>query len=385
MTAFRAVLPWVSSLIWVRRHALGCALVLTPIILVPRQAAADQQRVPTAKVETVEVDEPLVFDGRVQALRHADVSARIDGIVSAIHFSAGQIVSQGDLLVELAPESYEAAVMAAQANLDRVEAELRQMQFVLDQQRKLRTKGVATELRYQEAVNQTAVAQAELAEARANLKMAELELARTKLTAPIDGRIGDALVALGSFVEAESGRPLARIVQLDPIRVLYNVPYEQRLQSLAQTEAGSVEQLLDRITVELELPGGVIYPSRARPASSSAEIDPETGTVQVSASVPNPDLILLPGLPVKVRSNLEGVRQSVSMIPRDAVRTDAGGGHVLVVRSSGRFERRAITQLRGRNGDVLVGGVFEDEVVVVDPSFQPDRGAPLAPENASRQ
>ncbi len=376
MSAARAMVPWLVL--------LASTLAAAALHMTSGDARAEQPSPRTAKVEALEIDEPLVFDGRIEPLRHAEVSARIEGVVSAIHFSGGQIVSKGDLLFELAPKSYEAAVLAAQANLDRAEATLRQMQFVLDQQSKLRSKGVASELRYQEAVSEVAVAKAELAEARADLMRAELELARTKLTAPIDGRIGDALVALGSFVEAEAGRPLARIVQLDPMRVLYNVPYEQRLQSLARTEARSAEQLLERITVELELPGGVVYPSRARPTSSSAEIDPDTGAVKVSASVSNPDLILLPGLPVKVRSSLEGARQSASKVPSDAVRMDQAGAHVLVVHSSGLFERRAVTRLRSRDGKVLVAGVFEGEAVVTEKAFQPDSSALLRPDSARR-
>ncbi len=376
MIALRANMPWLAL--------LASALLAVPAHLTAGDAGAEQPSLRTAQVEAVEVDDPLVFDGRVEALRHAEVSARVDGVVSAIHFAAGQTVAKGDILFELAPESYEAAALAARANLDRAEAELRQKQFVLDQQSELRTKGVASELRYQQAMNDVAVGQAEVAGARAASKMAELELSRTKLTAPIGGRIGDALLALGSFVEAESGRPLARIVQLDPIRVLYDVPYEQRLQVLARTEAESVGSLLDRITLELELPGGELYPNRARPTSSRAEIDPNTGTVQVSARVSNPDLVLLPGLPVKVRSYVEGARQSVSVVPSEAVRTDQAGVHALVVHSSGLFERRPITRLRDSGGRLLVGGLFENEVVVIDPAFRPARGALLNSGHASR-
>lgn len=351
--------------------ALACSLAL----LMSAGADAKPLHVQTAEVEAVSTAEPLVFEGRVQALRHAEVSNRIDGIISAIRFSVGQSVEQGDVLFELAPESYENAVFAARASFDRAEAELQHKQFILDQQKQLRRQGVASELRYQEAANQVAIASAEVAAAEAAVKIAELELSRTRIVAPISGRISEPFVALGSFVEAESGKPLARIVQLDPIRVIYDVPYEQRLRSLSQTGAGSVEALLDRVTVQLILPGDDIYPQRARPTISSAEIKPTTGLLEVSATFPNPNLILLPGLRVKVESFVEGAQQRLAAIPSAAARTDQAGLHVLVVQPSGMLERRPISLLRAVEGRFLVGGLFEGELVVTDAEFQAAPGA----------
>ena len=292
----------------------------------------------------------------------------------------------GDLLFELAPdESYEASVLAAQAQLGRAEAELQQKQFVLDQQGRLRSKGVASELRYQEASNDAAIARAEVAAAQAALRIAELELSRTKLVAPIGGRMGEPLVALGSFVEAESGKPLAKIVQLDPIEVLYEVPYEQRLQTLSQTGGKSVEALLDRVTVRLGLPGGAPYPQSARPTFSSAEIDPVTGMLEVAATFPNPELVLLPGLSVRVTSQVEGVQQILSAIPREAARTDEHGLHVFVVQPSGLVERRPISLFRADNGRLLVGGVFAGEIVITDAEFQSGPGVVVTPKSAGAQ
>jgi membrane fusion protein (multidrug efflux system) len=364
----RARLP-----VWAAALALSCSVT----------AAAEPMPVSTVTVETVPTSEPLRFDGRVQALRHADVSNRIDGVVSAVHFSAGQTVAAGDLLIELAPESYETAVQAARADLARAEAELRQKQFVLRQQGELRTKGVASELRYQEVANDEAIAQAEVAAARAALQLAELELSRTRIVAPIGGRIGAPLVALGAFVEAESGRPLARIVQLDPIRVTYQVPYEQRLQTLAEAGGNSVAALLDRVTVQLTLPGGESYPHSAHPEFSAAQVDPETGLIEVAASFPNPDDILLPGLSVHVASFVAGVQQVLAAIPRSAARADAQGQFVLLVQPSGVLERRPISILRADQERLLVSGIFEGETVVADAALQTVPGMLVTPAGPS--
>ncbi len=358
------------------------ALVCASALLEPTGLAAAPAPVQTAVVEAVRSAEPLVFDGRVQALRHADVSNRIDGVVSAIHFTAGQSVRTGDLLFELAPESYEAAALAARAELGRAQAAWRQKKLVLDQQGQLRSKGVASELRYQEASNDAAMAKAEVDAAQAALRLAELELSRTRISAPLGGRIGEPLVALGSFLEAESGKPLAKIVQLDPIQIVYQVPYEQRLQTLAQSGGTSVEALLDRVTLQITLPGGTVYPQSARPTSSSAEIDPRTGMLDVTATIANPDLVLLPGLSVRVISHVEGVEQILAAIPRGAERADAGGLYAAVVQASGLVERRPISLLRADHDRLLVGGLFAGETVITDADFQAAPGVLVTPNSA---
>ena len=381
-SSLRAVICPDERYVPIRRLALAATfmLVFCAALLESMSASGEPARVRTAMVQAIRTSDPLLFEGLVQALRYAEVSNRIDGVISAVHFSLGLTVEKGDLLFELAPETYEAAVLAARANLDRARAEFRQKQLVLDQQDQLRSKGVASELRYHEAANDAAVASAEVAAAEAAVRIAQLELSRTKLSAPIGGWIGEALVALGSFVEAESERPLAKIVQLDPIRVVYDVPYERRLRALSQTDSGTVEELFNRVTVQLRLPGGDVYPQRSRPVLSAAEIDPSTGMLQVSAMFPNPDLVLLPGLPVQVMSYVEGAQQTLSSVPREAARTDQAGLHVLVVQPSGLIERRPVSVFRTHNDNLLVSGVFEGELVVSDAEVQAVPGAVVTPD-----
>ncbi len=359
------------------------ALTLIAALAAAGVAKAEIPVLRTAVVKSVRSDDPLIFDGRIEAVRRAEVANRIDGVITAVHFTLGQTVEEGQLLVELAPESYEAAVLAARAGLDRARAELAQAQFVLGQKERLKGKGVASELQYQEAANAVAMAEAGVAQAEAELTVAELDLSRTRITAPIAGRIGEPLVALGAFVEAESGKPLARIVQLDPVRLVYDVPYDQRLRSISETGAETVEALLESVTVQLELPGGSLYPIRIQPTFSGAAIEPVEGTVRVSATVPNPDRLLLPGLPVRVLSEVKGGQRALSSIPREAVRTDQAGLHALVIQQSGLLERRPISILRADRDGLLVGGVFEGESVVVDAGPEITAGMMITPLVAS--
>ncbi len=160
------------------------------------------------------------------------------------------------------------------------------------------------------------------------------------------------------------------------------MPYEQRLQTLAQSGGTSVEALLDRVTLRITLPGGTVYPQSARPTSSSAEIDPLTGMLDVTATIANPDLVLLPGLSVRVISHVEGVEQILAAIPRGAERSDAQGLYAAVVQASGLVERRPISLLRADHDRLLVGGLFEGETVITDADFQAAPGVLVTPNSA---
>jgi hypothetical protein len=107
--------------------------------------------------------------------------------------------------------------------------------------------------------------------------------------------------------------------------------------------------------------------------------------LEVSATFPNPELVLLPGLPVRVTSYVEGAQQILSAIPREAARMDERGLHVFIVQPSGLIERRPISLFRADNGRLLVGGVFDGEVVVTDAEFQAVPGAVVMPKSAGAQ
>ena len=131
--------------------------------------------------------------------------------------------------------------------------------------------------------------------------------------------------------------------------------------------------------MQLTLPGGEPYPHSAHPEFSTAAVDLGTGMIEVAASFPNPDEILLPGLSVRVTSFVEGVPQILSTIPREAARVDAQGQFVLLVQPSGVIERRSISILGTKQERLLVSGVFAGETVVADATFQAIPGTMVIP------
>lgn len=251
--------------------------------------------------------DPLVFEGRVEAVGQAVLATRIDGVVSEILFNGGDEVTQGQPLVHLDPVDAELALAVAEAELARVQAELEGAAREANRQEQLAARGISPDAVVGPARTVLAAAQAALRLAEAERDRAKLDLERTVIRAPITGLISRPEIVIGQFLEAEAGPPLARIVALDPVLVGYETPYADRLASLSRTGAATVDALLARIRLTLILPGESTYPVTATPHSASPTVDADRGTVRVWAFFDNPDGLLRPGMAVTVHSNIEGI------------------------------------------------------------------------------
>ncbi|MEM8553093.1 MAG: efflux RND transporter periplasmic adaptor subunit [Pseudomonadota bacterium] len=274
-----------------RRKTLlfAAATLLTAPLIAERPAAAA---------------EPLVFVGRVEAAERAVISTRIDGVVLEILFQGGERVAAGDPLIRLDPADAELALAAAEARLDEAEAVLEDARRRAERQEQLAARGVAAEAQVSPARTARASAEARVELAQAERDRAALDLQHTVILAPIAGFISRPALAVGAFLEAESGPPLARIVSLDPVLVAYEAPYADRLASLEATRAATVDELLEGVRITLRLPGGRIYGAEATPHAASADVDPVSGTVTVWARFPNPQSLLRPGMIVDVLSQI---------------------------------------------------------------------------------
>ena len=248
--------------------------------------------------------EPLSFEGRVEANRKAELSSRLDGVVADVLFTGGENVSAGTPMILLDTEDIELSVATAQAQVSRAEAAYALAQRDAQRTLVLENRGIATEVRADTAEAALKDAAAQLDVARITLRRAELDLRRSVIRAPIDGFAGRPNVALGAFVEAESGAALGEIVQIDPALVAYRVPYAVRLESMAQSGSDTIEALFEQIELTIRTTGGWIYPHGARPDFASTSIDPNDGTLTVWATFPNPNAVLRPGMSVTVLSEI---------------------------------------------------------------------------------
>ena len=244
------------------------------------------------------------YEGRIEAKETAVVSTQFDGVIAEVLFVGGERVEAGQPLILLDPFDAEIALAAARAQRDAAQVQLTGAEQEADRAAQLTTRGVASAARRDATETNRAAAAAQLAAAEAVLRQAERDMERTVIRAPVAGHISRPTVAVGAFVEAEAGSPLAAIVSLDPVLVAYAVPYAARLDTLRQAGANTVSELHNQISLTIELPGGAAYAETTRPSFASAEVDPTTGAVTVWAEVANPDTLLRPGMAVTVRSAL---------------------------------------------------------------------------------
>jgi RND family efflux transporter MFP subunit len=268
------------------------ALVIVCILTAPGHA--QQQAAPG----------PIEYKGTLVPARQAEVAPRLDGLLLKVNFNAGQLVKKGDLLFEFGSSDKELSVALAQANLKQAEAQLSLAEVKLKNAQELRTRNVASEMQLLESQAQRDLAAAQVDQAGANLRLAELALGQMKLYAPIDGIISQSLASEGTYItkEARDQSRLATIVQLDPIRVIGKAPaamYFQRGEIIT-----SIEQAATQREFSLLLPTGDRYPHKGRFVAGAYQFDPETQTVEVIIEFPNPDLLLRPGLNVTLQSSV---------------------------------------------------------------------------------
>ncbi len=260
-------------------------------------------------MSTQAVAETLEFEGQVEAFQRAELSSRLDGVVAEILFSGGERVETGAPLIVLDKADTELAVAIARAEVKRADAALEHAREEVARGQQLTQRGVATRVQQQAQQLAFRTAEADLAIAQAGLRQARLNLARTEITAPIDGLVSRPGTAVGAFLEAESGAPLGEILRIDPALVAYRVPYGTRMDVMTRTGATTLEQMFERVSLQIVLPGGQPYPHTARPDFASATVDPTDGTLTVWASVINPDAVLRPGMRVSVLSSIQGTTE----------------------------------------------------------------------------
>lgn len=248
--------------------------------------------------------EPLTFEGRVEAFARAEVSSQLDGVVAEVLFRGGERVEVGQVLIRMDPHDADLGVAEAEAALARAEADLIQAREEAERQVALGARGIAPTARVQAARRALSAAEADHTIAQVALRRARLDKARVTIEAGITGIVSRPRIAVGTFIEAESGAPLAEIVRMDPALIAYQVPYAARLAALAASGASNLEALFQRVRLTVLMPDGSAYGHTARPDFASASVDPETGALTVWAWVANPDALLRPGLAVTVVSDI---------------------------------------------------------------------------------
>lgn len=305
----------------------------------PGRKAGPPPLVKVAVIAEKDVNPPTEYVGHMEAIQHVDLRARVEGFIEKIRFKEGDMVTAGEVLYIIEPAPYKAKVNAGRALIAQAEATLQKTSRRLQRLRATRPESIrATDM--DNAVAAELQAKARLAEAKANLIMAELNLDYTVIKAPISGRIGRTAYTRGNLVNLSSG-PLARIVQINPIRVVYPVS-ENDLPTIQETlhDAGKGRKS-PLLQPRIRLGNGKLYQESGRVDFIDNQVDVSTGTIAVWARFGNHDSLLLPGQYVTV---LISRKQPAIMpvVPQAAVIIDRQGAFVLIVDDQNKVSKRAI-------------------------------------------
>ncbi|EIM30236.1 efflux RND transporter periplasmic adaptor subunit [Microvirga lotononidis] len=280
------------------------------------------------------------FVGRVEAVNAVDIRARVEGFIEARPFAEGQEVREWQELFILEDGAYEAALSAARASLAGAQAALRDAEGRLQRNQELRRTQAVSQAALEEIQAARDTAQANVMAAEASVRRADLNLGYTTIRAPIVGRIGAAAFAVGSFVGPASGA-LARVVQVDPIRVVFSVSDRAILDFRSAAGDASKEELAKGFIPTLRLSNGRDYPGKGEIEFAGNEIDPTTGTLPVRARFPNPDALLVPGQFVTVVVRPSDPRRR-PVVPVGAVQLDREGRFVLILEEGDKVALRRI-------------------------------------------
>ena len=326
------------------------------------------------KLEPVALQTEL--PARVEPVRVAQVRARVNGVVLKRLFVEGSEVKAGQVLYQIDPAPYQAALASARANLVKAQAVLNQAAAQAERYKPLVEANAVSKQEYVNVVAAQKTAEADVAAQKAAVQTAQISTGYANVEAPIAGRIGRALVTEGALVSATEATQLALIQQT---RTVYlNITQSATELQKLRRDAGAKGDNGVPVTVMLE--DGSELPQKGKLLFSDVTVDPTSGQVALRAEVPNPNNALLPGQYVRARLSQASL-PSAMLVPQQAVTRGNNGDTVIVVGPDNKPAPRPIKigSQQGVNW-VVLDGLKEGEKVVVD-GFQKMMvpGAPVTP------
>jgi multidrug efflux system membrane fusion protein len=356
----------VAILAGVSYHVVSTAMV--PGATAVAATAPAEQAVPAA-VAAVEPRDVILWDefsGRLEAVDRIDVRARVGGAIQATHFTEGDLVKAGDLLVTIDPAPYAAEVQRLEAQVAGAEARLALTASDLERGQRLSDQRIVTARDLDVRANAFKEAKASLDAAKATLEAARLNLGYTEVRAAVGGRVGRREITPGNLVATGAGAPvLTTLVSIDPVYASFDADETVILKALASIAAPSGGRgKLDRIPVEMVTADGARAKGRLQFIDN--KVDARSGTVRVRATFANGDGRLIPGQFARMRLG-QAVPEQLLLVDERAVGTDQDKKFVLVVGADSRAEFRAVTLGRAVDGlRVVTSGLSSGERIVVN-------------------
>jgi RND family efflux transporter MFP subunit len=329
-----------------------------------------------------EVTEYQEFTGVAQSIASVDIRARVQGFLKSMHFKEGDMVKKDALLYIIEPNTYQAALDKAVADLASSKAQLDQAEIEYQRNQRLMKENASSDRELTTSKASRDSAKAAVAGAEANLESARINLSYCTMRAPISGRIGRTQVDVGNLVGAGEFTLLTTIKQYDPIYAYFTLNERQLLRARKLLRKEKLDHLKENEAVPLSL--GLAdepeYPHEGQLDYGDPAVDATSGTMLLRGVFPNPQpFLIIPGMFVRVRAPL-GVRKMALLIPERAVGTDQRGQYLLVVNAQNDVDYRSVTTGTTVDGmRVIDEGLKADEWVIVTGVQRARPGAKVNP------
>jgi membrane fusion protein (multidrug efflux system) len=357
-----------------KRKILIAVGVVGSILILPGCAQKQQMAAPPPpEVGVITIQsEPLPITtelpGRIDAVRTAQVRARVAGILLKRVFEEGSDVKAGDTLFQIDPAPLQATYDSAKASLASAQANVKQAQSLADRYEKLVKIKAVSQQDYDTAVATAAQGNANVLVAKAALETASLNLGYATVTAPISGRIGQALVTEGALVGQGEATELAVIQQMDPIYFDFTESSTELLKLRRQFDNGQLKKVAhDEAKISLLLEDGTTYPQEGKLLFSDVTVDPTTGMVTLRAEFPNPDDLLLPGMFARAQLEQAVDSNAITVPQRGVVYGADGKPTVTVVTPDNKVEIRPVTVSSAEGNQwIITSGLKAGERVILE-------------------
>jgi RND family efflux transporter MFP subunit len=310
------------------------------------------------------------FTARTAAVDSVEMRARVWGYLEKVSFKEGDVVEKGDVLFEIDPRIYRAALDQAKAEVERQKAQRDLDEIEFRRSTALLRRNAVSREEFDQAVARRGASRAGLAAAEAQVERAELDLGYTKVTAPVSGRASRYVVTVGNLIQAGDqggGTLLTTIVSVDPMYAYFDVDEHTALRVRQLVREGKADSPRDGgFPVSLGLANEEGHPHQGTVNFVDNQVNPKTGTIRLRGVFPNKDQVLLPGLFARVRTPIGRPHQAL-LVSERALDTDQGQKILYVVNDKNEVAIRPVRLGALHNGlREIADGLKPGERVIVD-------------------
>lgn len=277
--------------------------------------------------------------GSLDGFVNAQIRAQVSGYLMSQNYKEGALVKKGDVLFQIDPRTFEAALNQAKAQVDLAAAQLGKTELDVKRFTPLAKEDAISQQELDDAVQANLAAKASVEVARAAVQQAKLNVEFASVTSPVDGIAGLARAQIGDLVGPGSGN-LAIVSTLDPIKAYFTVNEQYYLNHLARY-LGENRASNGELQLELILANGAVYPEKGKFYFLDRQVEPGTGAIQMAALFSNPGNVLRPGQYARVRARTE-IRKGVVLVPQRAVTELQGSFQVAVVDGANKVSIRPV-------------------------------------------